>query len=117
MFVFKLGLTTSVAITSTSDTTGTKHKWKPEAPEIITINPLRMKQYKLAEPEFNEERIQKSMHPRFWQWLKLRVPQLLFSRIYRQVDLLDTPALTMLHEVGNRSHEVLYAVTRLTYKH
>ncbi|KAF4946653.1 hypothetical protein FSARC_14143 [Fusarium sarcochroum] len=99
MFLFKRGLTLSVAITSSRETTGEGHVWKPESPEVITINPLRMWQYKKTKPVFNEQWIEKAAHPRMIRWIKTTVPELLFSRKWKQVDLLDTPALTIFHEM------------------
>ncbi|KAJ3532556.1 hypothetical protein NM208_g8262 [Fusarium decemcellulare] len=99
MFNFKRGLTTSVAITSSRETTDETHVWKIHSPEVITINPLRMWQYKKTRPQFNEKYIQKAAHPKMIRWVKTKVPELVFSRTWKQVDLLDTPALTLFHEM------------------
>ncbi|KAM0229026.1 hypothetical protein ACHAPO_010303 [Fusarium lateritium] len=74
-------------------------KWDPKAPEIITFNPLRMKQYKLFKSEFNEELIKKAMHPRIKGTIKIHAPEFIASREWTPVDLLDTPAMTLFHEM------------------
>jgi hypothetical protein len=99
----KQGLSLSYAITKSRETDPLKDEpWNPKAPEIITFNPLRMKQYKLFKSEFNEKLIEKAMHPRIKGTIKKHAPVFLVRRKWTPVDLLDTPALTLFHEV-NRS--------------
>jgi hypothetical protein len=91
-----------MAVTSTRATDPNENEqWNPQAPEIITINPVRMRQYKLFKPELDEKHIQKAMHPGVRGTLKLHAPMFILRREWKPVDLLDTPAQTMLHEVRN----------------
>lgn len=98
---YRSGLTSSIALTKSRETDPERDEpWNPTAPEVITINPLRMKQYKIFKPDFNEERIKKAIDPKLKGTLKLLAPMFVFRRKYTPIDLLDTPALTMFHEVS-----------------
>jgi hypothetical protein len=96
----KKGMSLSYAITKSRETDPIQDEpWDPRAPEVITFNPLRMKQYKLFKSKFNQDLIKKAMHPRMKGTIKTHAPEFIFRRKWTPVDLLDTPALTLFHEV------------------
>ncbi|KAF7542203.1 hypothetical protein G7Z17_g11792 [Cylindrodendrum hubeiense] len=97
-----------VAVTSPARTWKEGETWPDNIPEVITFNPWYIKHAVEKKSIFNSDRIKKALQPSLLKAIKIKFQRYTHAA---NVDTLDTPELTLIHEL---THTALGGLSRDT---